>query len=215
VGAGAVAGLANAISNHPDIGGIVTATVDPANTITIEAKNAGRGANAVAGAGIHISFVLAGDTINLNNLGAQANSGFFGPNVGLTGGTDKQETSKVYTYSIKPINSEVLEELNKLQSNLISVKGDGFIPTTEISLSNLATVFTGVLSDALNVAETESSIASNVLEKTQLLVQDKFGINRDEEYIKAIEDGRLLQSLAHLLSMINNIEKSVQDIIFN
>lgn len=214
VGAGAVAGLANAISNHPDIGGIVTATVGPANTITIEAKNAGRGANAVAGAGIHISFVLAGDTINLNNLGAQANSGFLGPNVGLTGGTNKQETSKVYNYTIKPESGEIIEELSNLQFGLVSVQGDGLIPTTEISLSNLATIFTGVLSDKLSAAEIESSIATNVLEQMHNTIQEKFGIKRDEEFIKAIEDGRLMQALARLLSMINNIQVKAEDIIF-
>ncbi|CAN0600572.1 unnamed protein product, partial [Ectocarpus sp. 12 AP-2014] len=96
----------------------------------------------------------------------------------------------------------------------VSVEGNGLIPSTEISLSNLATIFSGVLSDKLSTAEIESTVASNVLEQMHNTIQDKFGIKRDEEFIQAIEDGRLLQALARLLSMINNIETKAQDIIF-
>ena len=88
------------------------------------------------------------------------------------------------------------------------------ITSTEISLSNLATIFSGVLSDKLSTAEIESTVASNVLKQMHNTIQDKFGIKRDEEVIQVIEDGRLLQALARLLSMINNIETKAQDIIF-
>lgn len=150
----------------------------------------------------------------MNGLGAQVNSVALAPNVGLAGGTDKQETSKVYNYTIKPESGEIIEELSNLQFGLVSVTGDGLIPTTEVSLSNLATIFTGVLSDKLSAAEIESSVATNVLEQMHNTIQDKFGIKRDEEFIKAIEDGRLMQALARLLSMINNIQVKAEDIIF-
>ena len=210
---GGIVDLRDAINNHPDVGGLVTATV-AANVLTIEAKNAGTGANAGAGVGIHVAFALGAGTIDLNGLGAQANSGALAPNVGLAGGTNKQETSKVYNYTIKPESGEIIEELSNLQFGLVSVQGDGLIPTTKISLSNLATIFTGVLSDKLSAAEIESSIAINVLEQMHNTIQDKFGIKRDEEFIQAIEDGRLMQALARLLSMINNIQVKAEDIIF-
>lgn len=201
---GGVAALRDAINNHPDIGGIVIATV-AGNVLTIEAKNAGTGGNA-----INVATNLAGGaTVDLNGGGAN------GVNAGnLQNGTDKVETSKIYKYTIKQGSSEVLEDLSNLQFGLVSVEGDGLIPTTEISLSNLATIFTGVLSDKLSASEIESSIATNVLEQMHNTIQDKFGIKRDEEFIRAIEDGRLLQALARLLSMINNIETKAQDIIF-
>lgn len=218
--AGGVAALANAINNHPDVGKIVSANANvPGTVLTIEAINRGTSANAGAGGvGIHVAFVLGGGgirTIDLNGLGAQANSGALPPNVGLAGGTDKQETSKVYSYTIKQGSGEVIEELSNLQFGLVSVEGDGLIPTTEISLSNLATIFTGVISDKLSAAEIESSVDTNVLEQMHNTIQDKFGIKRDEEFIQAIEDGRLLQALARLLSMINNIQTKAEDIIFS
>lgn len=212
--AGGIGALRDAINNHPDIGGIVTATVN-GNVLTIEAKNAGTGANAGVGVGIHIGFALGGPrTINLNGLGPQANSAALAPNVGLVGGTDKSEISKVYNYSIKQGSTEVIEEMGNLQFGIVSIEGDGLIPSTEISLSNLATIFSGVLSDKLSTAEIESNVASKVLEQIHNTIQENFGIKRDEEFIQAIEDGRLLQALARLLSMINNIETKAQDIIF-
>ena len=57
-------------------------------------------------------------------------------------------------------------------------------------------------------------IQTNVLEQMHNTIQDKFGIKRDEEFIQAIEDGRLMQALARLLSMINNIQVKAEDIIF-
>ena len=212
---GGIAALRDAINNHPDVGGIVRAT-DVGNVLTIEAKNAGTGANAGVGVGIHVAFVLGGvRTIDLNGLGAQGNSAGLPPgNYGLINGTNKQETSKVYNYTIKPESGEIIEELSNLQFGLVSVTGDGLIPTTEVSLSNLATIFTGVLSDKLSAAEIESSVATSVLEQMHNTIQDRFGIKRDEEFIKAIEDGRLMQALARLLSMINNIQVKAEDIIF-
>ena len=56
---GGVVALRDAINNHPDVGGIVRAT-DAGNVLTIEAKNAGTGANAGVGVGIHVAFVLGG-----------------------------------------------------------------------------------------------------------------------------------------------------------
>ena len=202
--AGGVAALRDAINNHPDVGGIVRAT-DAANVLTIEAKSAGTGGNVIAVA----TNLAGGATIDLNGGGANAINGELCKN-----GTNKQETSKVFNYTIKPESGEIIEELSNLQFGLVSVQGDGLIPTTEISLSNLATIFTGVLSDKLSAAEIESSVATNVLEQMHNTIQDKFGIKRDEEFIKAIEDGRLMQALARLLSMINNIQVKAEDIIF-
>ncbi|MDP5110365.1 MAG: hypothetical protein NWP47_03155, partial [Rickettsiaceae bacterium] len=201
--AGGFLALRDAINNHPDIGGIVAATV-AGTVLTIEAKNAGIGGNVIT-----VATNLAAATVDLNGGGANnINNGT------LQNGTNKQETSKVYNYSIKPGSTEVIEELGNLQFGLVSVEGNGLIPSTEISLSNLATIFSGVLSDKLSTAEIESTVASNVLEQMHNTIQDKFGIKRDEEFIQAIEDGRLLQALARLLSMINNIETKAQDIIF-
>lgn len=201
--AGGFLALRDAINNHPDISGIVTATV-AGTVLTIEAKNAGTSGNAIT-----VATNLAAATVDLNGWGANGVN-----NGNLQNGTDKQETSKVYNYSIKQGSTEVIEELGNLQFRLVSVEGNGLIPSTEISLSNLATIFSGVLSDKLSTAEIESTIASKVLEQMHNTIQDKFGIKRDEEFIQAIEDGRLLQSLARLLSMINNIETKSQDIIF-
>ena len=200
---GGIGALRAAINAHPDIGGIVIATV-AGTVLTIEAKSAGTGGNAIT-----VATNLAAATVDLNTAGAMGIN-----NGNLQNGTDKQETSKVYNYSIKPGSTEVIEELGNLQFGLVPVEGNGLIPSTEISLSNLATIFSGVLSDKLSTAEIESTVASNVLEQMHNTIQDKFGIKRDEEFIQAIEDGRLLQALARLLSMINNIETKAQDIIF-
>ena len=202
--AGGFLALRDAINNHPDIGGIVTATV-AGTVLTIEAKNAGTSGNAIT----VLTNLAGGATVDLNGGGANGVN-----NGNLQNGTDKQETSKVYNYSIKQGSTEVIEELGNLQFGLVSIEGSGLIPSTEISLSNLATIFSGVLSDKLSTSEVESTVASNVLEQMHNTIQDKFGIKRDEEFIQAIEDGRLLQSLARLLSMINNIETKAQDIIF-
>ena len=201
--AGGIGALRDAINNHPDIREIVAATVD-GNVLKIEAKNAGTGGKAIT-----VATILAAATVDLNGAGANGVN-----NGSLKNGTDKPEVSKAYNYSIKQGSTEVIEELGNLQFGLVSIEGDGLIPSTEISLSNLATIFSGVLSDKLSTAEIESNVASKVLKHMHNTIQENFGIKRDEEFIQAIEDGRLLQSLARLLSMINNIETKAQDIIF-
>lgn len=202
--ASGINGLRDAINNHPDIGGLVTATV-AGTTLTLEAKNAGTGANAIVVA----TNLAGGATVDLNGGGALAN------NAGtLQNGTDKVETSKVYSYSIKPESGEVLEALSNLQFGLVDIEASGLIPATQVSLSNLATILTGVLADKLSASEVESGISSNVLEQMNSTLKDKFGIKRDEQYLQAIEDGRLLQALARLISMVNNIETKAQDIMF-
>jgi hypothetical protein len=201
---GGVAALAAAINNHRDIGNIVTATV-AGNILTLEAKNKGTGGNMIAVA----TNLAGGATIDLNGGGANA------INVGnLQNATNKLETLKIYDHSIKSISGEVIEGLSNLQFSNVPVKGGGLIPDTELSLSNLATIFTGLLTDKLDIAETNSSVASNVMEQMHRVLQDKFGIKRDEQLVRLIEDGKLLQAQAHLLSMINNIDTKVQDTIF-
>jgi flagellar hook-associated protein FlgK len=202
--ANGVLGLMNAINNHPDISGLVTASIG-GNILTLTAKNAGTNANAIA-----IATNLAAATVALNGGGAN------GINAGnLQNGTDKYETSKVYSYSIKSKSGEVLEAMSNLQFGLVDIESSGLIPATKMSLSNLATVFTGILSDKVNTSEIRSGIATNVLEQMYTTLQDKFGIKRDEEYLKAIDDGRIMQALARLISIINNIETKAQDIIFS
>jgi flagellar hook-associated protein FlgK len=200
-----VLGLRDAINNHPDISGLVTASISGGNVLTLTANNAGTAANTIA-----VATNLAAATVDLNGGGAN------GINAGnLQNGTDKFETSKVYSYIIKSKSGEVLEAMSNLQFDLVDIDSSGLIPATKMSLSNLVTVFTGILSDKLNASEIRSGIATNVLEQMHSTLQDKFGIKRDEQYLKAIEDGRLMQALARLISIVNNIETKAQDIIFS
>jgi hypothetical protein len=185
--------LTAAINNHPIIGGAVTATLAGTN-LEIMARKAGTSGN---------PYVVVGLAGALGGLV-----------VDITAGTDKLETSKVYSYSIKSASGEVLGAMSKLQSSLVDVEAKGLMPANQVSLANLATIFSGILSDKLNSADTESKISTNVLEQMNTSLKEQFGINRDEQYIQAIEDGRLMQALARLISMLNNIDTKSQDIMF-
>jgi len=185
--------LTAAINTHPMIGGAVNATLAGTN-LTITASKAGTSGNPNTVVG------LAGA------LGGLA--------VNVQAGTDKVEVSKLYSYSIKPKSGEVLEAMSNLQSSLVNVEASGLMPATQVSLSNLATIFSGILSDKLNSADTESKISANVLEQMNSVLKEKFGINRDEQFIKAIEDGRLMQAMARLISMLNSVSTKAQDIMF-
>ena len=186
--------LEAAINNHPILGGVVNATL--------------------AGTNLEITASKPGTSGNPNTVVGLAGALGVLP-VNVTVGTDKVETSKVYSYSIKPESGEVLEAMSNLQFGLVNVEASGLMPATQVSLSNLATIFTCVLSDKLSASEVEAGISTNVLEQMSSSLKEQFGINRDEQYIRAIEDGRLMQSLARLISMLNNIETKAQDIMFS
>lgn len=193
-------GLTDKINAHPKLKNLVEATQEVGNLV-IKAKKVGTSGNAIA-----IASALGGATIDLND-----GNGPLGNVAGnLDGGTDKVEVSKIYNYSIKSGNKEGLEELSSLQTK--NIKAPGGLITT---LSGLATIVGGEISTKINDARSTSKVATIVLEKTDRLIKETSGINREKEYLAAVELIGYLNVLARMLAMTTNSNERIQEIIFS
>lgn len=193
------------INNHPQIKNLVQA--DPrvgADTLVIKAKAAGLGGNA-----INVQANTAGGNISYNAAAGNNNI-----NANLAGGTNKVATSAVLDYTLKPANQDVLEELSSLQTTTITLTDDLALPNTSATLAGIASIVTGMLSNDLNEARTKSDIAKNVLTQTDKAVRQQSGISKEREYLKVMDQARLLTTLANLMAQVQNTIVKVEDILF-
>jgi hypothetical protein len=108
----------------------------------------------------------------------------------------------------------VVETLSNLQSSLVAINAEGIVPAAVASLAGLATIITGLLSDYANESEIDSRVAATVLEQTDKVIKENSGIQREPEYLRALDLAQLMNALAHLLSMIQSSNVKTQDIIF-
>lgn len=206
--------LRNAINTDRVTKNLVVA--DPlvaGNSFRLKAKAAGAGGNTIdvawnlGGGGQTIAFAnpIGG------NVGA-ANQQLAATPLG--GGTNKVATSTVLDYTLKPANQETLEELSNLQSTTITLTDDLALPNTSATLSGIASIVTGMLSSDLNEAKTKSDIAQNVLTQTDKAVRQQSGISKEREYLKVMDQARLLTTLANLMAQVQNTIVRVEDILF-
>ena len=203
-------GLMNRINAHPMLRGLVLAGNTGGN-LTIESKAAGTRGNAIT-----VAWVLGAVTIDINGNGPAFN-GATNLNAGPNGiaGTDKVEASQVFGYTIKPLDQQVLQDLSELQTELVTIAADGALPNTVATLSGLANIVTGLLSDALNEAKIESDVAKIVLERTDSQIKKDSGISKEQEYLRVLDLARLMSTLSHLLSMLQNTLVKAEDIMFS
>ncbi len=203
-------GLMNRINAHPQLRGLVLAGNTGGN-LTIESKAAGTGGNAIT-----VASALGAATVDINGNGAANNNAATTLNAGNgTAGTPKIETSPVFSYTMKPRNQQVLQDLSELQTEFVTIGADGALPNTVATLSGLATIITGLLSDALNEAKIESDVAKIVLERTDAQVKKDSGISKEQEYLRVLDLARLMSTLSHLLSMLQNTLVKAEDIMFS
>ena len=132
----------------------------------------------------------------------------------LAGGTNKSAIEKVFSYNLEPDNKDMIKELSNLQSSLVAINAEGIIPESLVSLAGLATIVTGLLSNYASDSEMDLKVASTVLEQTEKLIKETSGIQREPEYLRALDLAQLMNALAHLLSMIQSTNVKTQDIIF-
>jgi hypothetical protein len=205
-------GLVNRINAHPMLRGLVVARNEGGN-VTIEAKAAGTDGNAINVA----SNLAGGATVAINGNAANGVNGATALNAGPNGiaGTNKVESSQVFNYTLKSGNQQVLERLSKLQTELVTIAEDGALPNTVATLSGLATIVTGSLSDAINAAKIDSDVAKTVLERTDAQVKKESGINKEQEYLRALDLARFMVTLSNLLSMLQNTLVKTEDIMFS
>ena len=205
--------LRDKINEHPQLGSIVEAAL-VGNVITITAKAAGIGGNKIT-LGANLTIGGGGATASFAAGAAaagpqQANNAL----ANFAGGTNRVETSKLFSYNIGSEDKQVLEALGNLQTFLFDVEGTGIVSDTISTLSGLATIVTGKLSDLLNEAQIDSDVAAEVLKQTDTMIKESFGIKREEEYLRAVDLARFLVSLSYLLSMVQNTTVKTQDILF-
>jgi len=206
-------GLMNRINAHPMLKGLVEATLDGlGTTLTIKAKAAGTGGNAIT-----VASTLAVATIAINGNVAAAINAATALNAGPNGiaGTNKVAGSKVFNYTINPINQQLLNDLSNLQTDLVTIAADGALPNTVATLSGLANIVTGLLSDSINEAKIESDVAKIVLENTDAAVKKESGISKEQEYLRVLDLARLMSTLSYLLSMLQNTLVKTEDIMFS
>lgn len=207
--------LRNAINNDRVTKNLVVA--DPlagVNSFILKAKAAGVGGNNL---NISWNFNLAGPTLAYVNAAAvPVNIGAADANgaTPLGGGTNKVATSPVLDYTLKPANQDVLEELSSLQTTTITLTDDLALPNTSATLAGIASIVTGMLSNDLNEARTKSDIAKNVLTQTDKAVRQQSGISKEREYLKVMDQARLLTTLANLMAQVQNTIVKVEDILF-
>ena len=203
-------GLMNRINAHPQLRGLVLAGNTGGN-LTIESKAAGTGGNAIT-----VASALGAATVDINGNGAANNNGATALNAGNgIAGTNKVEASQVFGYTMKPRNQQVLQDLSELQTELVTIAADSSLPNTVATLSGLATIVTGLLSDSVNEAKIESDVAKIVLERTDAQVKKDSGISKEQEYLRVLDLARLMSTLSHLLSMLQNTLVKAEDIIFS
>ncbi|PCJ26273.1 MAG: hypothetical protein COA94_05290 [Rickettsiales bacterium] len=194
--------LVNRINAHPALQNLVQATLN-VNTITVTAKAAGTGGNAIA-----VGTNLVG--------GATASINGFAPAPGLVistliGGTDKITINQEFRYDMDDNNLQILEAISNLQGQAIHVDCQGIVPESFVSLSNLATMVTGFFSNYVNDAEKKSDIAVTVLKQTDSAIKGSFGISREEEYIRSVDLAQYMNMLSHILGQMQQIEKTILD----
>ncbi len=203
-------GLVNRINAHPQLRGLVLAT-NNAGSLVIEAKAAGTGGNAITVA----SNLAGGATVDINGIGPLAVNVAQNLNAGNgIAGTNKVAASSVFSYTMKPLNQQVIEDLSKLQTELVTIAADGALPNTVATLSGLATIVTGLLSDVVNEAKIESDVATIVLERTNAQIKKESGISKEQEYLRVLDLARFMSTLSHLLSMLQNTLVKTEDIMF-
>jgi len=204
-------GLLNRIKNHPNLGDRVVSTL-AANTLTITAATSG-----TSGDNILVSVAAGGNIAAYLPAGVIAPFPPFAANIAasnLADGANKFATEKVFSYNLEPGSKQVFETLSNLQSSLVTISAEGIVPEAVASLAGLATIVTGLLSDYVNESEIDSKVAATVLEQTDKLIKENSGIQREPEYLRALDLAQLMNALAHLLSMIQSSNTKTQDIIF-
>lgn len=207
--ANTISNLVDRIKRHPNLKGMLEAEVLGGilgTSVRIKAKAAGIGGNQISFA----THLAGGATADINGSGAPNSV----VNGNLTGGTNRVETSKLFSYNIGSEDKQVLEALGNLQTFLFDIEGTGIVSDTISTLSGLATIVTGKLSDLLNEAQIDSDVAAEVLKQTDTMIKESFGIKREEEYLRAVDLARFLVSLSYLLSMVQNTTVKTQDILF-
>jgi hypothetical protein len=213
-GAGIVAagGLVEKINAHPLLRGLVEAA-DVGGNLTITANAAGTSGNAITVA----SNLVGGATIAINGGAANgvnaATTLDTGPNA--IAGTNKVVPSPVFSYNLKSGDQQVIQDLSELQTQVISIAADSALPNTVATLSGLATIVTGLLSDSINAAKIDSDVAQIVLDRTNAQVHATSGIDKEQEYLRVLDLARLMTTLSYLLSMLQNTQVKVEDILFS
>lgn len=203
--ANALPDLIDKIKNHSMLKNLVDVSFNQ-NTITVIAKAAGESGNSI---GI-VTDLTGGATVSLN--GEEAN-GVNDSN--LDGGTDKSGISRIFNYDMKPNSKEVFGEFGALSTSLINIDAGGKLSKSTVSLSGLATIVTGIISNYKNTSEKEANVAATVLEVTDQRIKSSDGINGEREYMKAIDLNQMMNTLSHLISMMQNTTTKMHDTMFS
>jgi|GEM_PF-1345283 len=217
--AATIANLMAKINNHPELGPLVEALPSGADII-LRSKTPGDNGNLfgvvtnlAAGTVNFTPGVIPGAAPAIAIVGGTA----LAPVPAVTqlgGGTDIPKESDVFSYNIRSGSKEVLEDVANLQTNLVEIEALGIVPNVSASLSGIATLVSGMISDYVNEANIESDIAAEVLKQTDDYIKNNFGIDRNEEYLKVLDMAQLLSALANVFSTMHNAQTKVQDIIF-
>tara|TARA_B110000503_G_scaffold142295_1_gene238616 strand:- start:883 stop:3699 length:2817 start_codon:yes stop_codon:yes gene_type:complete len=214
--AASLVNLENKINAHPAFNNRIVAEFNGVNNLKIKAVTPGTSGNAIGGVSINLAVGTAiytpgvvGNAVPVPALLVNAAAA-----TPLAGGTNKSATKQVFSYNLEPDNKDMIEKLSNLQSLLVAINTEGIIPESLVSLAGLATIVTGLLSNYANDSKMDSEVASTVLEQTEKLIKETSGIQREPEYLRALDLAQLMNALAHLLSMIQSTNVKTQDIIF-
>lgn len=201
--------LADGIAAHPLLKSKFTAVSDGATKLSITTRAAGTWGN-----NVQVSATVGGgvNLVSINNGVAAAN---VGP-INLIGGTNVQQTIKVFDYTIGTASHEILADLQLLASKPIYFEGDGSASGQfRCTAQEFTTLVVGAVTEQYNKADSDSKVLNNALtalnkELTQLFAPDQY-----EQYYKALDLIEFMKVFATYGKMVDDTNQRVLDILFS
>lgn len=201
--------LINAINNHPVLSPLVRADVNVVGavaTVTITSLQTGVSSNLL---GLSAVFV-AGRTVDITPRGGAATGAMQNPASTLGGGTNTNVQLPRFELNIGAEAADFFKEIEGLQNKLWDFEAIGSVPSTKNTISGYASFITSLLSNQLNAARADSQIAENIKKDLGDKLQDKIGINKDEQILNLRD---YTQSLSALIAMSGVVTRLYREAI--
>lgn len=203
--------LRNSINNHPKLSLLVTADLNLplGDTLTITSKNLGISSNAII-VGADFS-PFAGSTVDITPRGGAATGAMQNPVSTLGGGTDSNVQLPRFELNIGDEAADFFKEIESLQNKLWDFEAIGSVPSTKNTIFGYASFITSLLSNQLNAAKADSQIAENIKKDLGDKLQDKIGIDKDEQILKLSDYAQSLSALIAISGVVTRLYRDAID----
>jgi len=202
--------LINAINNHPKLSPLVRAGVNVVGTvatITITSLQTGVSSNLL---GLSAAFSV-GRTVDITPRGGAPTGPGPAVNSTLGGGTDTNVQLPRFELNIGDEAADFFKEIEGLQNKLWDFEAIGSVPYTKSTIFGYASFITSLLSNQLNAAKADSQIAENIKKDLGDKLQDKIGIDKDEQILKLSDYAQSLSALIAISGVVTRLYRDAID----